>query len=103
MYNHVLFLHLFLQTRSNSIQRCLCSFQLNVDSFQFDVDLVDIIQHLNHVIVSLDFDVMLLIHVLDKGNEIACFMSAYSSIQFSADADLDHFMIEEQCVRVLFF
>jgi len=87
----------------NSIQRCLRSFQLDVDSFQFDVDLVDIIQHLNHVIVSLDFDVMLLTHVLDKGNEIVCLMSAYSSIQFSADADLDHFVIEEQRVRVLFF
>jgi len=87
----------------NSIQRCLRSFQLNVDSFQFDVDLVDIIQHLNHVIVSLDFNVMLLTHVLDKGNEIICLMSAYLSIQFSADADLDHFMIKEQRVRVLFF
>jgi len=53
--------------------------------------------------VSLDFDVMLLIHVLDKDNEIVCLMSAYSSIQFSANADLDHFMIEEQRVRVLFF
>jgi len=87
----------------NSIQRCLRSFQLDVDSFQFDVDLVDIIQHLNHVIVNLDFDVMLLTHVLDKDNEIVCFMSAYSSIQFSADADLDHFVIEEQRVCVLFF
>jgi len=87
----------------NSIQRCLRSFQLDVNSFQFDVDLVDIIQHLNHVIVNLDFDVMLLTYVLDKDNEIACFMSAYSSIQFSADADLDHFVIEEQRVRVLFF
>jgi len=80
----------------NSIQCYLCSFQL-------DVDLVDIIQHLNHVIVNLDFDVMLLTHVLDKDNEIVCFMNAYSSIQFSADADLDHFMIEEQRVHVLFF
>ncbi len=74
--------------RLNSIQRCLHSFQL-------DVDLVDIIQHLNHVIVSLNFDVMLLKYVLDKDNEIICFMNAYSSIQFSADADLDHFMIEK--------
>jgi hypothetical protein len=89
--------------RSNSIQRCLRSFQLDVNSFQFDVDLVDIIQHLNHVIVNLDFNVMLLTHVLDKDNEIVCLMSAYSSIQFSADADLDHFVIEEQRVRVLFF
>jgi len=53
--------------------------------------------------VSLDFDVMLLTHVLDKRNEIVCFMSTYSSIQFSADADLDHFVIEEQRVYVLFF
>jgi len=53
--------------------------------------------------VSFDFDVMLLTHVLDKDNEIVCFMSAYSSIQFSADADLDHFMIKEQRVCVLFF
>ncbi len=81
--------------RLNSIQRCLHSFQLDVDSFQFDVDLVDIIQHLNHVIVNLDFDVMLLKYVLDKDNEIICFMNAYSSIQFSADAILDHFMIEK--------
>jgi len=87
----------------NSIQRCLRNFQLDVDSFQFNVDLVDIIQHLNHVIVNLDFDVMLLTYVLDKGNEIICLMSAYSSIQFSADANLDHFMIKEQRVRVLFF
>jgi len=54
--------------RLNNVQRCLCSFQLNVDNFQFDVDLVDVIQHLNHVIVSLDFNVMLLIYVLDKRN-----------------------------------
>jgi len=53
--------------------------------------------------VNLDFDVMLLIHVLDKRNEIICFMNAYSSIQFSADADLDHFVIKEQRVHVLFF
>jgi len=87
----------------NSIQRYLRNFQLDVDNFQFNVDLVDIIQHLNHVIVNLDFDVMLLTYVLDKDNEIICFMSAYSSIQFSADADLDHFMIEEQRIHVLFF
>jgi len=53
--------------------------------------------------VSLDFDVMLLTYVLDKDNEIVCLISAYSSIQFSADADFDHFVIEEQRVRVLFF
>jgi len=77
------------------LTRYLRSFQLNVDSFQFNVDLVDVIQHLNHVIVNLDFNVMLLTYVLDKDNEIICFISTYSSIQFSADADLDHFMIEE--------
>jgi len=53
--------------------------------------------------VSLDFNVVLLTYVLDKDNEIVCFMSAYSSIQFSADADLDHFLIKKQRVRVLFF
>jgi len=53
--------------------------------------------------VSLDFDVVLLTHVLDKDNDVICFMSAYSSIQFSVDADLDHFMIKKQRVRVLFF
>jgi len=88
---------------SNSIQHCLRNFQLNVDSFQFDVNLVDIIQHLNHVIVNLNFNVMLLTYVLDKCNEIICFISAYSSIQFSASADLDHFVIEEQHVYILFF
>jgi len=87
----------------NSVQRCLRSFQLDVDSFQFNVDLVDVIQHLNHVIVNLDFDVMLLTYVLDKRNKIICFMSAYSSIQFSTDADLDHFVIKKQRVCVLFF
>ena len=46
---------------------------------------------------------MLLTYVFDKDNDVICFMSAYSSIQFSADADLDHFVIEEQRVRVLFF
>ncbi len=88
---------------SNSVQHYLRNFQLNVDSFQFNVDLVNIIQHLNHVIVNLNFDVMLLTHVLDKRNEIICFMSVYSSIQFSADADLDYFMIKKQRVHVLFF
>jgi len=87
----------------NSVQRCLRNFQLDVDNFQFNVNLVDVIQYLNHVIVNLDFDVMLLTYVLDKRNEIICFMSAYSSIQFSADADLDHFMIKKQRVHVLFF
>ncbi len=88
---------------SNNVQHCLRNFQLDVDSFQFNVDLVDVIQHLNHVIVNLDFNVMLLTYVLDKDNEIICFMSAYSSIQFSADADLNHFVIKEQRVHVLFF
>jgi len=53
--------------------------------------------------VNLDFNVVLLIYVLDKDNDVICFMSAYSSIQFSADADLDHFMIKKQCIHVLFF
>jgi len=89
--------------RSNNVQHYLCSFQLDVDSFQFNVDLVDVIQHLNHLIVNLDFDVMLFTYVFDKRNKIICFMSAYSSIQFSADVDLDHFVIKKQYVRVLFF
>jgi len=46
---------------------------------------------------------MLLTHVLDKDNNVVCFMSAYLSIQFSANADLDHFVIKEQHVHVLFF
>ncbi len=79
----------------NSIQHYLYNFQLNINNFQFNVDLVDIIQHLNHVIMNLDFNVMLLTYVLDKCNEIICFISTYSSIQFSADADLDHFMIKK--------
>jgi len=53
--------------------------------------------------MNLDFDVILLTYVLDKDNEIICFMSVYSSIQFSTDADLDHFMIEKQRIRVFFF
>ncbi len=88
---------------SNNVQCCLHNFQLDVDSFQFNVDLVDVIQHLNHVIMNLNFDVMLLTYVLDKCNEIICFISAYSSIQFSANADLDHFMIKKQHVHVFFF
>ena len=79
----------------NNVQCYLCNFQLDVDSFQFNVDLVDVIQHLNHVIVNLNFNVMLLTYALDKRNEIICFMSNYSSIQFSADADLNHFMIKK--------
>ncbi len=95
-YNHILVSHLFLQTRSYSIQRRLSSLQL-------DVCLVDIFQHLNHVIVSFDFDVMLMSHVLDKGDDVVCSLIDYSSIQLFIDADLDHFVIEEQRVRVLFF
>jgi len=53
--------------------------------------------------VSLDFDVVLLIYVLDKDNDVVCFISTYSIIQFSVDADLDHFMIKKQRVCVLFF
>jgi len=53
--------------------------------------------------VNLDFNVVLLTHVLDKDNDVVCFISTYSSIQFSVDADLDHFVIKEQRIRVLFF
>jgi len=45
--------------------------------------------------VNLDFNVVLLIYVLDKDNDVVCFMSVYSSIQFSVDADLDHFVIKK--------
>jgi len=45
--------------------------------------------------MSLDFDVMLLIYVLDKDNDVICFMSTYSSIQFSVDTDLNHFVIKK--------
>jgi len=96
MYNHILVFHLFLQTRSYSIQRHLSNLQL-------DVYLVDIFQHLNHVIVNFDFDVMLMSHVLDKDDDVICFLINYSSIQLFIDADLDHFMIKKQRVRVLFF
>jgi len=53
--------------------------------------------------VSLDFNVVLLTYVLDKDNDVICFMSAYLNIQFSADADLDHFVIKKQYVYVFFF
>ena len=53
--------------------------------------------------MNLDFNVVLLTYVLDKDNDVACFISAYLSIQFSADADLDHFVIKKQCVHVFFF
>jgi len=81
---------------SYNIQRHLSSLQLNVY-------LVDIFQHLNHVIVSFDFNVMLMNHVLDKDNDVICFLINYSSIQLFIDADLDHFVVKEQHVRVLFF
>jgi len=96
MYNHILVSHLFLQTRSYSIQRRL-------NSLQLDVYLVDIFQHLNHVIVSFDFDVMLMSHVFDEDDDVICSLINYSSIQLSADADLDHFVIKKQRVHVLFF
>jgi len=89
MYNHVLVSILFLQTR-------LCNLQC-------DVYLVDIFQHLNYVIVSLDFNVMLMKHVLDKDDDVVCFISCYSSIQLFIDADLDHFVDKKQHIHVLFF
>ncbi len=46
---------------------------------------------------------MLLTYVLDKNNDVVYFMSTYSSIQFSTDADLDHSVIKKQYVHVLFF
>ncbi len=96
MYNYILVSHFFLQTHFYSIQRHLSNFQLNVY-------FVDIFQHLNHVIVSFDFNVMLMSHVLDKDDDVICFLINYSSIQLFIDADLDHFMIKKQYIHVLFF
>jgi len=45
--------------------------------------------------VNLDFNVVLLTYVLDKNNDVVYFMSVYSSIQFSIDADLDYFVIKK--------
>jgi len=53
--------------------------------------------------VNLDFNVVLLTYVLDKDNDVICFISTYLSIQFSADADLNYFMIKKQRIYVLFF
>jgi len=53
--------------------------------------------------MNLYFDVMLVTHVLDKGNNVACFVSAYLFIQLHIGADLRHFVIKEQRVRVLLF
>jgi len=96
MYNHILVSHLFLQTCSYSIQRHLSSLQL-------DVYLVNIFQHLNHVIVSFNFNVMLMSHVLDKDDDVICFLINYSSIQLFINADLDHFVVKKQRVHVFFF
>ena len=96
MYNCILVSHIFLQTRSYSIQR-------HLNSLQLDVYLVDIFQHLNHVIVNFDFDVMLMSQVLNKDDDIVCFLINYSSIQLFIDANFDHFVIKKQRVHVLFF
>jgi len=53
--------------------------------------------------VNLDFDVMLMMHVLDKDDDVICFVSCYSSIQLFIDADLDYFVDKEQRIHVLFF
>jgi len=58
---------------------------------------------LDHVIVGLDFGVMLVTHVLDKGNDVACSVSGYLSILFCIGADLGHFVVKGQRVRVLLF
>ena len=75
--------------RSYSIKRHLNSLQLNVY-------LVNIFQHLNHVIVSFDFDIMLMSYVLDKDDDIIYSLINYSSIQLFIDADLDHFVVKKQ-------
>ena len=96
MYNHILVSHFFLQTRSYNIQRYLSNLQL-------DVYLVDIFQHLNHVIVNFNFDVMLMSHVLDKNDDVIYSFIDYLSIQLFINADLDHFVVKKQRVHVLFF
>ncbi len=88
MYNYILVSHLFLQTRSYSIQHCLSNLQLNIY-------LVDIFQHLNHVIVNFNFNVILMNHVLNKDNNVICSFINYSSIQLFIDADLNHFVIKK--------
>ncbi len=52
--------------------------------------------------MNLYFDVVLLTYVLNKDNDIINFMNVYLSIQFSVDADLDHFMIKKQHVHIHF-
>jgi len=44
---------------------------------------------------------MLVTHMLNKDNNIICFVSDYLSIQFSIDADICHFIVKEQHVYVL--
>jgi len=51
--------------------------------------------------MSFYFNVMLVTYMLNKDNDIICFMNNYSSIQFSVDADLCHFIVKKQCVYVL--
>ena len=96
MYNHILVSHLFLQMHSYSIQRYL-------NNLQLDVYLLNIFQHVNHVIVNFNFNVMLMNHVLDKDDDVICSLINYSSIQLFINADLDHFVVKKQRVHVLFF
>jgi len=88
MYNHILVSHLFLQMHSYNIQR-------HLNNLQLDVYLVNIFQHLNHVIVNFDFNVMLMSYVLNKDNDIICSLINYLSIQLFINADLDHFVVKE--------
>ncbi len=55
------------------------------------------------LIVSFNFNVMLMSHVLDKDDDVICSFIDYSSIQLFIDADLDHFIVKKQHVHVLLF
>ena len=69
--------------------------QRHLNNLQLDVYLVNIFQHLNHVIVNFDFNVMLMSYVLNKDNDIICSLINYLSIQLFINADLDHFVVKE--------
>ncbi len=45
--------------------------------------------------MSLDFNIVLMIYILNKDNDVICFISNYSSIQLCIDADLDHFIVKK--------
>jgi hypothetical protein len=53
--------------------------------------------------MNLYFNVVLMTYVLNKDNDVVCFVSNYSSIQLCIDADLDHFIVKKQRVHVFLF